>query len=289
MRWRRAVFACTLAAGLLAACATAPPPVAPDAPPSSQAPPRDDQTAIAIERALQGEHRSAENRAYDSLRHPLETLLFFGIKPEMAVVETWPGADGWYTGILAPLLAERGRLYAALPPASPDDAYVSPSLERFRANLNALPTIYGRVQVTSLGPGHFDIAPAGSADMVLSFCNLHAWMSLGYAPEALESMHRALEPGGILGIVGHRADPSRPPDPRAANGYVSEEFAIRLIESAGFELVARAEINANARDTRDHEQGVWALPPFYRAGKRDREKYQTIGESDRFTLKFRKR
>jgi predicted methyltransferase len=289
MRWPRAVFACTLAAGLLAACATAPPPAAPAAPSSPDVPPRDESTATAIQRALQGEHRSAESRAHDAQRQPLETLLFFGIKPQMVVVETWPGADGWYTGILAPLLAERGRLYTALQPSNPDHAYIRAGLERFRANLMALPAVYGGVQVTSLGPGDFDIAPAGSADMVLSYCNLHAWMNLGYAPEALASLHRALKPGGILGIVGHRADPSRPPDPRATNGYVNEEYAVRLIESAGFELAARAEINANPRDTRDHEQGVWALPPFYRAGKREREKYDAIGESDRFTLKFKKR
>ena len=70
---------------------------------------------------------------------------------------------------------------------------------------------------------------------------------------------------------------------------MNEEYAIKLIEAAGFELVARSELNANPADTKDHEQGVWALPPTYRAGNRDRAKYEAIGESDRFTLKFRKK
>jgi predicted methyltransferase len=114
-------------------------------------------------------------------------------------------------------------------------------------------------------------------------------MNLGYAKEAFEAMNRALKPGGILGVVEHRADPAKPVDPRAANGYVNEEAAIRLIESAGFELVERSEINANPGDTKDYEQGVWSLPPTLRQGNRDREKFEAIGESDRFTLKFRKR
>jgi predicted methyltransferase len=114
-------------------------------------------------------------------------------------------------------------------------------------------------------------------------------MNQGYAPDAIAAMNRALKPGGILGVVGHRGDPSKPQDPRASNGYVTEAYAIALIESAGFELVAKSEINANPNDTRDYEQGVWTLPPELRQGSRDRAKYQAIGESDRFTLKFRKR
>jgi predicted methyltransferase len=249
---------------------------------------RDEVTAAAIERALTGEHRSAENRARDEFRHPLDTLLFFGIKSDMTVVEVWPGAAGWYTEVLAPLLAARGKLYAAMPPAQPGNGYVTAMLRQFDEKLASRPEVYGRVAVTRLGIGAFEIAPAGSADLVVTFRNLHNWMQLGIEAEALNEMRRALKPGGILGVVDHRADPSKPVDPRAANGYVNEEHAIRIIEAAGFELLERSELNANPRDTKDHEQGVWALPPTYRAGNRDRAKYEAIGESDRFTLKFRK-
>ncbi len=274
-------------AGIAAGCAGAARLQASPAPPAS--PPRDEATAAAIERVLTGEHRSAEHRARDEYRHPLDTLLFFGIRPDMTVVEAWPGSDGWYTEILAPLLAGHGQLFVAQVPSAPANPYNSASLASFTQKLAARPDLYGKVTVTTLGAEVGDIAPPGSCDLVVAFRNIHNWMNLGYARPAFESMARALKPGGILGVVEHRADPARAQDPRATNGYVNEEYAIALIESAGFELVARSEINANPRDTKDYEQGVWALPPSYRQGNRDREKYQGIGESDRFTLKFRKR
>jgi len=278
------------AACVLGGCASTPEVPAPHA--STSAParaPRDDATAAAIERALAGPHRSADIRARDEYRHPLETLLFFGIKPDMTVVEAWPDSAGWYTEVLAPLLAERGKLYVAMAPPRPDNAYVTASRKRFADKLAARPEIFGHVEVTSLGPGSFAIAPPGSADLVVAFRNVHSWMNLGNAPEAFAEMHRALKPGGILGVVDHRADPAKPPDARALNGYVNEEYAIAMIEAAGFELLARSPVNDNPKDTRDHPQGVWSLPPDYRLGNRDRAKYQAIGESDRFTLKFRKR
>ncbi|HUQ09168.1 MAG TPA: hypothetical protein VM146_02550 [Steroidobacteraceae bacterium] len=276
-----------VSAALLVGCASAP---GPGPGPSTTPPkPRDAATAAAIEHALGGNHRSAENRARDEFRHPLDTLLFFGIEPQMTVVEAWPGADGWYTEVLAPLLADRGKLYAAMMPPIPGNAYVMQGLAQFDAKLASRPDIYGKVAITRLGPGDFNIAPPGSADMVVTFRNLHNWMGLGLAEQAFAEMNRALKPGGILGVVEHRADPAKPVDPRATNGYVNEDYAIRLIEAAGFELLERSGINDNPRDTKDYEQGVWALPPTYRAGNRDRAKYESIGESDRFTLKFRKK
>jgi predicted methyltransferase len=275
----------SLAAALLAACATTP-----TAPPP--APPRDEATAAELVRVLAGEHRSAENRARDAWRHPLDTLLFFGIKPEMTVVEVWPGAGGWYTEVLAPLLSSgkpsHGKLYAALMPPEPQNEYVTAGRKNFADKLATRPDLYGKVEVTELGPGSFNIAPPGSADLVVTFRNLHNWMNSGFEKEALAEMYRALKPGGILGVVGHRGNPDKPQDPRAASGYVNEQYAIELIQAAGFELVARSEINANPKDTKDYEQGVWTLPPVYRLGNRDRAKYEAIGESDRFTLKFRK-
>jgi predicted methyltransferase len=272
----------------LAACASAP--AAPPAPMSTPpAPPRDMVTAAAIERVLGGEHRPAAHRARDLHRHPLDTLLFFGIKPDMTVAEAWPGPDGWYTEILAPLLSDAGKLYVAQMPAVAGNEYVAASLARFSAKLAGRPDLYGKVTVTTLGADGADIAPPGSCDLVVSFRNMHNWMNLGHASQAFSAMHRALKPGGILGVVEHRAAPSQPQDPRATNGYVNEEYAIQLIEAAGFELVERSEINANPKDTKDYEQGVWALPPTLRQGNRERARFEEIGESDRFTLKFRKR
>jgi predicted methyltransferase len=283
MRSRVSLLINSLAAALLAACATNP-----TAPPVPPAPPRDAATAAALERVLAGEHRSAENRARDAWRHPLDTLLFFGIKPGMTVVEVWPGAGGWYTEVLAPLLAEKGKLYAALMPPAPQNEYVTAGRKNFADKLAARPDLYGKVEMTEFGPGSFNIAPPGSADLVVTFRNIHNWMNLGFEKDAFAQMYRALKPGGILGIVGHRGNPDKPQDPRAASGYVNEQYAIDLAQAAGFVLVARSEINANPKDTKDYEQGVWTLPPVFRLGNRDRAKYEAIGESDRFTLKFRK-
>jgi len=218
--------------------------------------------------------------------HSRQTLQFFGLRPDMTVVEVWPGG-GEYTQILAPLLRNRGRLYVAnLDPAASD--YSRRTVEDFRAKLGAQPDLYGKVIVTTLAapPARNEIAPAGSADLVVTFRTLHTWMMFGWQREAFEAMHAALKPGGVLGVVEHRGDPQRPQDPKAASGYVQEQYAIDLIESVGFKLVARSEINANPRDTKDYEKGVWALPPTFAAGTANRDRYAAIGESDRFTLKF---
>jgi predicted methyltransferase len=257
----------------------------------------------ALDRLLTANHRSAENRARDRQRHPVETLSFFGIRADMTVVEVWPGG-GWYTELLAPYLRDRGRLYAAhLDPASSE--YARKTVDAFRAKLAARPDVYDKVIVTKLAAapsppspasggglgwgaahGANAIAPPASADMVVTFRNLHNWMMFGWQRQAFEAMHAALKPGGILGVVEHRADPDQPQDPKAASGYVSEAYAIELIESVGFKLVARSEINANPKDTKDYEKGVWTLPPTFAAGAANRDRYAAIGESDRFTLKF---
>jgi predicted methyltransferase len=122
--------------------------------------------------------------------------------------------------------------------------------------------------------------------MVLSFRDLHEWLALGDAQQALATIYRALSPGGVFGVVDNRGNPALPQDPTAKNGYVRQDYAIRLIEAAGFRLVATSEVNANPKDTKDYPCGVWALPPDYRLGNIDRSRYEAIGESDRFTLKF---
>lgn len=240
----------------------------------------------ALDAAIANIPRSAQSRARDQYRHPAETLQFFGLRPDMTVVEVWPGG-GWYTEILAPLLRERGRLYAAhLDPASSE--YARRTVEGFRAKLAARGDLYDKVVMTTLAapPAKSEIAPAGSADLVVTFRNLHNWMMFGWQREAFEAMHAALKPGGVLGVVEHRGDPARAQDPKAGSGYVHEQYAIELIESAGFKLVGRSEVNANPQDTKDYEKGVWTLPPTFAAGAKDRERYAAIGESDRFTLKF---
>jgi predicted methyltransferase len=236
----------------------------------------DDNTVAALRTVLTGAHRSDADKARDQYRHPLETLTWFAIKDNMTVVEIWPGG-GWYTDILAPLLKEQGTYYAA----------VSQNAQPFKDKLAAKPDLYSKVIVTELTPPtKTDIAPAGSADLVLTFRNVHNWMSRGYAEEVFNAMYRALKPGGILGVVEHRGNPTVPQDPKAASGYVTEEHVIKLAEAAGFQLVGRCEINANPKDTKDYPEGVWTLPPTLRLKEVDWEKYLAIGESDRMTLKF---
>jgi predicted methyltransferase len=256
---------------------------------ASPSPRPDPATAAALDRILLSKHRSAANAARDSYRHPKETLAFFGIRSDMSVVEVWPGA-GWYTEVLAPLLHDKGQLYAAqLDPAS--GSYTRSVVDAYRQKLSERPDLYGKVLVTALGAPGADgkvqpIAPAGSTDAVVTFRNLHSWMMAGWEQQALTAIREALKPGGVLGIVEHRGDPRVPQDPKAASGYVNEQYAIEMIEKAGFKLVGRSEINANPRDTKKYDQGVWTLPPTYALGDKDRARFTAIGESDRFTLKF---
>jgi predicted methyltransferase len=178
-------------------------------------------------------------------------------------------------------------LYTAqLDPAGGE--YARTTVAGFRAKLASRPDLYGKVVVTTLAPppSKEAIAPAGSADMVVTFRNVHNWMMFNWQREALQAMYTALKPGGVLGVVEHRGNPKLPQDPKAASGYVNEDYAIELIESVGFKLVDRSPINANPRDTKDYEGGVWALPPNYANGATDRQRFTQIGESDRFTLKF---
>jgi len=278
-----------LAALLLAACGgPAPQPAATPAGESPAAPAPAPAAEPSLAAIVAGDQRSPENRARDAWRHPRETLEFFGIRPEMTVVEVWP-STGWYTEILAPYLRERGRYVAAHWDPAAKDEYVQRGLAAFRAKLATRPELYDRVEMTVLSPpGQLEVAPPESADMVLTFRNIHNWMDAGQADAVFAALFRALKPGGVLGVVEHRAAPDRPQDPKAASGYVREDYAIALAEKAGFVMEAASEVNANPQDTRDHPQGVWTLPPTLALGDKDRERYLAIGESDRFTLRFRK-
>lgn len=245
------------------------------------------QGVSAIAKAIAGPHRSPEHRARDRYRHPSETLEFFDVGDSMTVVEVWPGAEGWYTEILAPLLRNHGKLYAAHFSAESKVPFFRSSLQRFKAKMAANPEIYDQVILTALEPPeHLEIAPRESADRVLTFRNVHNWMKSGDADPVFQAMFDALKPGGILGVVEHRGIAGQPQDPQALSGYVTEEYVKKLAEKAGFKFLESSEINANPKDTKIHPAGVWTLPPTLKLGARDADKYRAIGESDRMTLKF---
>lgn len=241
--------------------------------------------SMALAPILAGEHRTEANRARDGWRHPVETLAFFGVEPGQRVVEIWPGA-GWYSDILAPLLKDQGTYIAALPDPNGASEGMKAGIQRFKDKLAANPGLYGTPELTTFGAKALEAMPANSVDRILTFRNVHNWMPGGWAEDAFKAMFRALKPGGVLGVVEHRANTDQPQDPKAASGYVRQDYVIKLATDAGFQLVALSEINANPRDTKDHPKGVWTLPPTLALKDQDKDKYQAIGESDRMTLRF---
>jgi predicted methyltransferase len=244
----------------------------------------------ALQQAINGEHRSEQHKSRDQYRHPEKTLTFFEVEPNMAVVEIWPGGKGWYTEILAPLLRDNGTFYAAQYSEYSGIPYFTKNLKKFDDKINAQPEIYGRTIVSTLQPPKIlNIAPKNSVDRVLTFRNVHSWMKNDQADIVFKAMFDALKTGGILGVVEHRASAGSEQDPKAVSGYVTEKHVIALAEKAGFTFVAKSEINANPKDTAIHPKGVWTLPPSMRLKDQDREKYLSIGESDRMTLKFVKK
>ncbi len=238
---------------------------------------------------LASEGRAEGNSNRDQYRNPVETLAFFEVTPQQTVVEIWPGRNGWYTEILAPLLREDGQLYCAHWSDQSSRAYFRDSRAAFDEKLAAQPQVYDRVQITILEPPEATaIAPAETADRVLTFRNVHNWMKGGQADAVFAAMFSALKPGGILGVVEHRAPAGTSEEVMISSGYVTEARVIELAEAAGFELAGESEINANPLDSADHPNGVWSLPPSLRGGDQDRSSYLEIGESDRMTLKFRR-
>ncbi|WP_144395048.1 class I SAM-dependent methyltransferase [Pleionea sediminis] len=242
-----------------------------------------------IDKAIEGDHRSEENKQRDEYRNPKETLEFFGFKPDMTVVEIWPGG-GWYTEILAPVLKEKGQYIAGNFDPESDVKYYTDSLAKFKKNFVSEKSRYGNVKLSVFAPpGKVEIAEPGTADMVLTFRNVHNWYMRGGEEgltAAFEGFYKALKPGGVLGVVEHRLPKGSDPEKQASSGYMLESWVIKWAEKAGFELAASSDINANPKDTADHPKGVWTLPPRLRLGEKDKEKYLSIGESDRMTLKF---
>ena len=242
----------------------------------------------ALRAAIAGSQRTPANAARDGWRHPYETLKFFGTRPDSTVVEISPGG-GWYTEILAPYLRDKGQLILAGDDPESDKPATVQGLERFKARLQAQPAVYGRVVMAVFAPpAKLAYAPNGSADLVLTFRNVHNWSKYGDegVRAVFASFFQSLKSGGVLGVVEHRLPADRPQDANTSTGYVHQDYVIGIAQSVGFRLEAASEINANPRDTADHAGGVWALPPSYANKDVDRDKYQAIGESDRMTLQF---
>jgi predicted methyltransferase len=248
------------------------------------------KSSSALVSATQSGERSEANRARDQYRNPVETLEFFGLEDGMTVVEIAPGG-GWYTEVLAPALKGHGTYYAAHFPADSEIGYYQRSLAGFKEKV-ANDTRFSEVKITEFAPvTHNDIAPASSADMVLTFRNVHNWyMQKDHQGvlSAFKAFNKALKPGGILGVVEHRLPENREDADQKRSGYMKQSYVIEVAKQAGFELVAQSDINANPKDTADHPKGVWTLPPRLALGDEQADKYKAIGESDRMTLKFKK-
>lgn len=240
----------------------------------------------ALEALIAASHRSPENIARNEYRHPAETLEFFGLEPDMTVLEILP-ALGWYTEILAPYLAEKGRLYVAH--FSPDGiaSYMPKVLGLFERRMRNEPEVFGRVTVRHINPpGEISVAPPGTVDLAMTFRNVHNWIMADQEHEYFAAFLKALKPGGVLGVVEHRARADADRKSMQTTGYVTEDYVKEIAAGAGFEFDAASEVNANPADTADHPDGVWSLPPFLQSGEED--VYRAIGESDRMTLRFRK-
>ena len=246
----------------------------------------------ALAAAIAGDWRTPANAARDAHRHPQETLAFFDIKPSDTVIEITPGG-GWYSEILAPYLRAEGQYLAALvDPAAVKEGsgrdYQQRSRNNFDTFLAKQPTRYDRVQIAAFDPAAPRFGSDGQADAVLTFRNVHNWVGAGTAQGYFNGFFRALKPGGVLGVVDHRAKPGTDEATMKKSGYLTEALVIDLATRAGFVLEARSQVNANPRDTADHPNGVWTLPPTNRHDDADKARYAAIGESDRMTLRFRK-
>ena len=270
---------------LLVACATSP-----GHPPTDVGMTAQSASAVALDRAVEGSWRSPENTRRDQYRHPRETLAFFGVAPDHTVIEITPGG-GWYAEILAPYLRDAGQYVAAVVdpaalPAGGGRDYQLKNKTGLEARFAAAPAQFDRARIVGYDPARPSFGAPASADVVLTFRNVHNWRMGGQAEGMFRGFFAVLKPGGTLGVVEHRAARDVPADDKS--GYVGQSQVIAMAEAAGFVLEAQSEINANPRDSKDHPNGVWTLPPVNRHDATDEPKYEAIGESDRMTLRFRK-
>ena len=239
--------------------------------------------------AVAEDHRSKENRLRDQYRNPQATLEFFEVKPNHSVVEIWPGG-GWYTEILAPHLKNSGHLYAAHFPSDSKVSFFRNSRKAFEEKIKNNSDLYDGVTITNFEPPYkVKIAPANLVDRVLTFRNVHNWMRNDSEQVAFDAFFKALKPGGILGVVEHRAPDHYNLQQMVDSGYVGSWYVIKLAQKAGFILLGQSAVNANERDHKTHKNGVWTLPPTLRTkGDKNIQRSKDIGESDRMTLKFLK-
>jgi predicted methyltransferase len=242
-----------------------------------------DFTSGQLDAVLAGSWRSEHDKARDVYRHPKATLQFFGLQPDKTVIEIIPGG-GWYTEILAPLLRDNGHYIAAVPGGN--GAEDRQDADALRAKFKADPAEYGKASVITYSPKAPVFGPPGSADMVLTFRNVHNWTMAGNAEAMFKAFYAVLKTGGTLGVVDHRAAPGASLDAIKGSGYLPTDYVIKLATDAGFKLDGQSEINANPKDTKNYPKGVWTLPPTLTLGDKDRDKYLAIGESDRMTLRF---
>lgn len=249
-----------------------------------------DDTAL-LQQLANSEQRSNEHKARNLYRNPTETLQFFGLRPDMSVLEIWPG-HGWYTEILAPYLKDRGRLTLAQFRHNDGSLKDERSIfwakvsERLAKRIADNADYFGNPDMVELEPPLFYPAPSEQFDLVLTFRNAHIWNEDGHLFATLQSLYQTLKPGGVLGMVEHRSARLSDISSSAVDGYLDEAYVIQAAELAGFELVASSELNANPLDTKNYPKGVYALPPTLAMGQYNKEHYLAIGESDRMTLKF---
>lgn len=241
-----------------------------------------------LDAAISNPARAAKERARDVYRNPKKTLQFFEVKPSSHVLELWPGR-GWYTKILVPYVGQSGKYYAtdSTMPTTPEK--YKKRAEDYNKMLMAMPQAANlKIVKVDTTPEKLSFGMDGKLDVILTFRNVHNWAKGGYDAAMYKAAFAALKPGGIFGVVEHRAKDGTTREQSIASGYMDQKQVIDAVKAAGFELVATSEINANAKDTKDHPKGVWTLPPALRLGETDQAKYKAIGESDRMTLKFRK-
>jgi len=238
-----------------------------------------------MDSVLAGAWRSEKNKARDQYRHPKQTLEFFGLKAGMSLIELTPGG-GWYAEILAPLQKGSGAYTAAIVTPKKKDGEAAQDKDALSKKFAADPAQYGEAKVIQFDMKSPSFGAPNSADMVVTFRNVHNWVMADAAPQMFKACFDVLKPGGVLGVTDHRAKPGTSVDELKKSGYIPEDMLIKLATDAGFKLDAKSEINANPKDTKDYPEGVWTLPPTLQLGDKDKDKYLAIGESDRMTLRF---
>ena len=252
---------------------------------SHKYPERTSELPQSMEEATNFSFRSPENTERDEYQHPKETLEFFGITPTMSVVEVSPGA-GYFTEILAPYLAQQGQLYLAVPRMPPNPPAVLVENERkLQDILMRHQNVQEKTRIIPFEPhDKRNRMQKDYADAVLVFNSVHNLVARKSTVDSFKFFYDVLKPNGVLGIVQHRVREGNRKVPES--GYLYEREVIAMARDAGFKYMGKSEVNANPKDKADYPTGVWTLPPYYRLGEKDHDKYEDIGESDRMTLKF---